>query len=142
MDRDFHAIVNNHCILNAPRMKKWVDMSIETRTTQERERETWKRAHGGRRAPVFPRDLANFSNLIDVEWIHDAMTKARAQGQELSPKEWEYARGCLPKVCYCDFCVCCICGFSVSKDIQRNWFCRVLHSTLCGRRDDIFAHEE
>ena len=86
MDRDFQAIVNNHCILNAPRMEKWVDMFVEAQTTREREREAWKRAHGGRRAPAFPRELAKLSNLIDVEWIHDTMTKARAQGQEKSPK--------------------------------------------------------
>ena len=98
MDRDFQATVNNHCILNAPSMAKWVDMFVEARTTRERETEAWKRAHGGRRAPAFPRELAKLSNLIDVEWIHDTMTKARAQGQEISLKEWDYARGCLPKV--------------------------------------------
>ena len=29
MDRVFQAIVNNHCILNAPSMAKWVDMFVE-----------------------------------------------------------------------------------------------------------------
>ena len=29
MDRDFQAIVNNHCILNAPSMEKWVNMFVE-----------------------------------------------------------------------------------------------------------------
>ena len=71
---------------------------MEARDTREREREAWKRAHGGRSAPPFPRELAKFSALIDVEWIHKAMTTAKAQGEQISPREWEYARGCLPKV--------------------------------------------
>ena len=56
-------------------MAKWV-----AHTTPKREREAWKRAHGGRKAPAFLRELTKFLNLIDVEWIHDAMTKAKAQG--------------------------------------------------------------
>ena len=101
MDRDFQAILNDHCIHNAPSMEKWVDMFVEARTTREREREAWKRAHGGRRAPAFPRELAKLSNLIDVEWIHDTLTKVRAQGQEISPKECEYARNKSKRVGVC-----------------------------------------
>ncbi len=100
MDREFQAIVNNHCLLNAPIMSKWVNMYVEVRTTREREREEWKRSHGGRRAPPFPRELAKYPELIQVGWIHNAMTKAKAQGEQISPKEWEYARGCLPRVMY------------------------------------------
>ena len=146
MEREFQAIVNNHCILNTPIMAKWVDMFIQARTAREREREAWKRAHGGRRAPAFPRELAKFSDLIDIEWIHDVMTKAKAQGEEISPKEWEYARGCLPKVSKGGFGVSvCVCGCDLVYEIfvykhNMNWFCRVLHSTLCGPREGIFAH--
>ncbi len=100
MDREIQAIVNNHCLLNAPIMRKWVDMYVEVRTTREREREAWKRSHGGRRAPPFPKELAKYPELIQVGWIHNAMTRARAQGEQISPKEWEYARGCLPRVMY------------------------------------------
>ena len=102
MDREFQqqAIVNNHCLLNAPIMSKWVDMYVEVRTTRERERENWKRLHGGRRAPPFPKDLAKYPELIQVGWIHNALTEAKAQGEKISPKEWEYARGCLPRVMY------------------------------------------
>lgn len=100
MDREFQAVVNNHCLLNATIMEKWVDMYVEARTAREREREAWKRSHGGRRSPPFPKELAKFPDLLDVEWIHIAMTKAKAQGEQISPKEWEYARGCLQKVIY------------------------------------------
>ena len=108
MDREFRAIVNNHCILNDPTMAKWVDMFSEDKARQERERDAWKRANGGRQAPAFPKELAKFPQLIDVEWIHDAMMKAKTLGEEITPKEWEYARGCLPKVCSVDvnMCIC------------------------------------
>ena len=36
----------------------------------------------------------------------------------------------------------CTCGFSAaSENIKRIYFFRVLHSTLCGPRDVIFAHQ-
>ena len=56
----------------------------------------------------FPKELAKFPQLIDVEWIHDAMMKAKTLGEEITPKEWEYARGCLPKVSsvYIGMCMC------------------------------------
>ena len=73
-------------------------MFLEACDTRERKREVWKRVHGGRRAPQFPPNLAKFPTLIDVEWIHKEMTKAKAQGEQIHPKEWEYALGCLPKV--------------------------------------------
>ena len=79
-------------------MGKWVDMFQEARDTREREREAWKSVHGGRRAPSFPKELAKYPALIDKEWIHNAMSKAKAQGEQISPREWEYARECLPKV--------------------------------------------
>lgn len=110
MDREFQAIVNNHCLLNAPAMRKWVDMYIEARDTREREREAWKRTHGGRRAPPFPKELIKFPTLINVEWIHSAMTKAKAQGEQIRHGEWEYARGCLPKVMrnVCESALVCV----------------------------------
>ncbi|KAI5058191.1 hypothetical protein GOP47_0026361 [Adiantum capillus-veneris] len=37
------------------------------------------------------------ASMVEVEWIHNAMTNAKAQGEQISPKEWEYARGCLRK---------------------------------------------
>lgn len=113
MDREFQAIVNNHCILNAPIMARWVDMFTQARATRERERDAWKRAHGGRRAPVFPRELAKFPPLIDVEWIHNEMTKAKAQGAEISSREWEYARGCLLKVTIHGLLCVCVCACSL-----------------------------
>ena len=61
LDREFQAIVNNHCLLNAPIMGKWVDMYVEVRTMREGEREAWKRSHGGRRAP--PTAMAIGENL-------------------------------------------------------------------------------
>lgn len=105
MNREFQAIVNNHFLINTPNMGKWVDMFQEARNTREREREAWKSAHGGRRAPPFPKELAKYPALIDKEWIHNAMSKAKAQGEQISPREWEYARGCLPKVIK-QMCVC------------------------------------
>ena len=109
LDREFQAIVNNHCLLNAPIMGKWVDMYVEVRTTREREREAWKRLHGGRWAPPFPKELAKYPNLIPVGWIDNSMTKTKAQGEQISPKEWEYARGSLTRVIYW-VCVCvCVC---------------------------------
>ncbi|KAI5059512.1 hypothetical protein GOP47_0025831 [Adiantum capillus-veneris] len=37
------------------------------------------------------------ASMAEVEWIHNAMTNAKAQGEQISPKEWEYVRGCLRK---------------------------------------------
>ena len=48
MDREFRAIVNNHCILNDPTMAKWVDMFTKAKARRERERDAWKRENGGR----------------------------------------------------------------------------------------------
>jgi hypothetical protein len=98
MDRELRAIVNNFCILNDNDMDKWVDKWSEAKATRDRERALWKRTHGGKRAPPYPKELEKFSDLIDVEWIHKAMWKAKMEGQIITSKEWEYARGCLPKV--------------------------------------------
>ena len=47
-----------------------------------------------------------------MEWIHDAMMKAKALGEEITSKEWEYARRCLLKVCSVDVDVCiCQCKY-------------------------------
>ena len=98
MDREFQAIVNNHYLLNAPIMGKWVDMYVEVRTTREREREAWERSHGDRQDHL--PFLKSLPDLIQVGWIHNSMTKAKAQGEQISPKEWVYARGSLPRVIY------------------------------------------
>ena len=67
-----------HFLINTPNMGKWVDMFIETCDTREREREAWKSAHGGRRAPSYPKELAKYLALIDKEWTYHAMSKAKA----------------------------------------------------------------
>lgn len=103
MDRNLRATINNFCMLNEDVMGKWVNIYHEAKAKMEEERKAWKRAHGGRRAPPYPRELAKLPDLIDVEWIHDAMCKAKTQGQQITNKEWEYARGCLPKVLYAFF---------------------------------------
>lgn len=103
MDRNLRAAINNFCMLNADVMGKWVNIYHEAKAKMEEERRAWKRANGGKRAPPYPRELAKLPDLIDVEWIHDAMCKAKTQGQQITNKEWEYARGCLPKVLYAFF---------------------------------------
>lgn len=98
MDRSMRDAVNNFCILNADVMNKWVNMYQEAKAKREEERRTWKRSNGGRRAPPFPRALAKLPDLIDIEWVHYAMRKAREEGEHVTNEEWEYARGCLYKV--------------------------------------------
>ena len=67
MDKELQAILNNHYILNDPTMAKWVDIFMDAHVRQERGRDAWKRAHGGRRAPAFPKELVKFLQLIDNE---------------------------------------------------------------------------
>ena len=85
-------------MLNVDVMGKWVKMYNMGRATREEERRPWKRSHGRKRAPPCPRELSKLPELIGVEWIHNAMCKTKAQDQQITTMEWEYARGCLPKV--------------------------------------------
>ena len=57
---------------------------------RERERERGRERHG--RGSMAIGKLAKYPELIQVGWIHNAMTKAKAHGEQISPQEWEYAR--------------------------------------------------
>lgn len=98
MTRELRAQVDNFCLLNSVAMSKWVNMWTDAKRTRSNDREAWRRAHRGHRLPPYPPNLAMFPDLIDVEWVHKAMTDARRKGEQITTMEWEYARGCLPKV--------------------------------------------
>ena len=66
MDREFRAIVNNHCILNDPTMAKWVDMFSEAKARRERERDAWKIIHGGKQESIFTKELEKFPQIPNI----------------------------------------------------------------------------
>ena len=90
-------------------MTKWVSLYQEARARREEERRSWRRAHGGRRGGTYPPYLSKFNDLIDIEWLYGEMLLLEGNDAKvITLEEWEYARGCLPKVreLICSFYIC------------------------------------
>lgn len=100
MKRSMMNKVNAFCIISLDIMKKWVDRYTLAKQRRVEERESFIRDHrrGRARKVPLPSHLSLLPKNPTNEWLYSEMVKASNEGEEITLEEWEYARGCLPKV--------------------------------------------
>lgn len=103
MDQNMLQKINSFCIRNAHIMEKWIQRFTTAQQTRDEQRRTYRRAHRG---VQFPPELAKLSDDYMADWLHEEMETFESENGEgsVSPDEWEYGRGCEPKVKYFYLC--------------------------------------
>ena len=65
----------------------------------ERESATSDFRRSTRQWPIrYPKGLEEMPLLMSTRWLHEALTKASQDGETVTEEEWDFLRGCNPKV--------------------------------------------
>lgn len=91
MSEPFRNKVNKFCILNSEEMQKWISRYEEAKARRTTARADFRREH--RRQP-YPHDLALLPKDMTLDWLCDALRQATLNNEEVTEREWEFARGC------------------------------------------------
>ena len=84
MDEALITKVNTYCILNSENMQKWVKRYDDAKAKRTKEREIfWNRT----RSRNYPPELSILPPNITIDWLHRALTEARANGEFVSDRE-------------------------------------------------------
>ena len=90
--------VNSFCVRNACIMEKWIERFTTAQQVRQEQRRAYRRAQRGH-VQLAP-ELENLSDKYMIDWLHEEMERFKSDNGEgsVSNEEWEYARGCEPKV--------------------------------------------
>lgn len=91
MDHTLRVKINQFCLLNCNEMQKWVQRYKDAKLQRSEERKHFRHRH---RTLAYPPELAMLPKDIDCEWLEKAITNAVQNGENVTIREHEFARGC------------------------------------------------